>query len=62
MLVALSREAQRLQPLAEQKVSRLAWLVGFDIHGQHCHVEPREQKLNAKGQWSRGRALELRGV
>ena len=45
---------------AEPKPCRLAWLVGFDRYDQRCHVEPREQKLNAKGQWSRGRAVALR--
>lgn len=38
--------------------SRLAWLISGQ--GAYLQVEPREQKLNAKGQWSKGRAVALR--
>lgn len=38
--------------------SRLAWLISG--HGAYIQVEPREQKLSAKGQWSKGRAVALR--
>lgn len=38
--------------------SRLAWLISGQ--GAHIQVEPREQKLSAKGQWSKGRAVALK--
>lgn len=59
-LAALRPTAAPGAAASETKPCRLAWLVGFDARGQHCRVEPREQKLNAKGQWSRGRPVALR--
>jgi superfamily II DNA or RNA helicase len=41
-----------------QKPARLAWFVTVNAHV--LHVEPREQKLGAKGQWSKGRAVALK--
>ncbi|HLA32618.1 MAG TPA: ATP-dependent helicase, partial [Pseudomonas sp.] len=43
---------------AAQKSSRLAWLISLDHYMDK--VEPREQKLGAKGQWSKGRAVALK--
>ncbi len=40
------------------KTSRLAWFINIDAYMHN--VEPREQKLSAKGQWSKGRAVALR--
>ena len=40
------------------KISRLAWLISLDRYMDK--VEPREQKLGAKGQWSKGRAVALK--
>ena len=40
------------------KTSRLAWLISLDRYMDK--VEPREQKLGAKGQWSKGRAVALK--
>jgi len=37
---------------------RLVWLISLS-HGR-VMLEPREQKLSAKGQWSKGRAVALR--
>ncbi|MDP3977230.1 MAG: DEAD/DEAH box helicase [Pseudomonas sp.] len=41
-----------------QKSARLAWLITFSPY--QLSVEPREQKLGAKGQWSKGRAVALK--
>ena len=43
---------------AVQKTSRLAWFIDFGTYMDR--VEPREQKLGAKGQWSKGRAVALK--
>ncbi|NBB11621.1 DEAD/DEAH box helicase [Pseudomonas sp. SLFW] len=45
-------------PAADEKNTRLAWHVLLD--GYWEKVEPREQKRNAKGQWSSGRAVSLK--
>jgi hypothetical protein len=39
------------------KSSRMAWLLRHDRYG--TELEPREQKLGAKGQWSKGRPVAL---
>jgi SNF2 family DNA or RNA helicase/predicted negative regulator of RcsB-dependent stress response len=52
-----------LQPAVNVEVvkeSRLAWLVGWDEHLGIRALEPREQKRDAQGGWSRGRALGLK--
>ncbi|MGJ0534806.1 MAG: DEAD/DEAH box helicase [Methylocystis sp.] len=40
------------------KTSRLAWFISLGSYMDK--VEPREQKLGAKGQWSKGRAVALK--
>ena len=40
--------------------SRLVWLVGFDPRHGLTEVEAREQKRDARGAWSKGRALGLK--
>ncbi len=42
------------------KESRLIWLVRYDAHLGVQEIEPREQKRDAQGAWSRGRALGLK--
>ena len=42
------------------KVSRLAWLISFDARHGITTLEPREQKRDAKGAWSRGRVVGLK--
>lgn len=42
-----------------EKPTRLAWLLKFDDYGR-IDIEPREQKLQAKGGWSKGRAVALK--
>jgi len=60
---ALQALAQIKKPAAENAAApsrdrRLAWLLSRD-DGQRLHLEPREQKLNAKGQWGKGRPVAL---
>jgi superfamily II DNA or RNA helicase len=52
-----------LQPAVNVEVvkeSRLAWMIGYDEHLGVRAVEPREQKRDAQGGWSRGRAIGLK--
>ena len=42
------------------KESRLVWLLKFDPAYGMQEIEPREQKRDAQGGWSRGRALGLK--
>jgi len=52
-----------LQPAANVEVvkeSRLAWMIGYDEHLGVRAIEPREQKRDAQGGWSRGRAIGLK--
>jgi superfamily II DNA or RNA helicase len=42
-----------------EKPTRLAWMLSFDDNGR-LKVEPREQKQQAKGGWSKGRAVALK--
>ncbi|MDD1620491.1 MAG: DEAD/DEAH box helicase [Methylococcaceae bacterium] len=43
-----------------EKPTRLAWLLSFDDTHDYIKAEPREQKLQAKGGWSKGRAVALK--
>jgi superfamily II DNA or RNA helicase len=38
---------------------RLIWLIAYYGTGS-CHLEPREQKINAKGEWSKGRPIAIK--
>jgi len=52
-----------LQPAVNVEVvreSRLAWMIGYDEHMGVRAIEPREQKRDAQGGWSRGRAIGLK--
>lgn len=42
------------------KESRLVWLLRFQDEMGVQHIEPREQKRDAQGGWSRGRAVGLK--
>ena len=42
-----------------EKPMRMAWLLSLDQQGR-IKVEPREQKQQAKGGWSKGRAIALK--
>jgi superfamily II DNA or RNA helicase len=45
-------------PAVDEKNTRLAWLISIDRYTRKA--EPREQKRNSKGQWSKGRAVALK--
>lgn len=52
-----------LQPALNQEVvreSRLVWMIRYDPHLGVQEIEPREQKRDAQGGWTRGRALGLK--
>jgi SNF2 family DNA or RNA helicase len=52
-----------LQPAVNVEVvkeSRLAWLVSWDEHLGVRALEPREQKRDVQGGWTRGRSLALK--
>jgi hypothetical protein len=53
-----------LQPAVNKEVvvkeSRLVWLLSYDPHYGVTQLEPREQKRDAKGGWSRGRAMGMK--
>lgn len=40
--------------------SRLAWMISYDPKYDIGHVEPREQKRDARGNWTKGRAVALK--
>ncbi len=42
------------------KATRLVWLVSHDEKNHTLNLSPREQKQQAKGQWSAGRAIALK--
>jgi SNF2 family DNA or RNA helicase len=42
------------------KESRLVWMIGYDPHMGVRSLEPREQKRDAQGGWSKGRAVGLK--
>jgi len=52
-----------LQPAVNAEVvreSRLVWMIRYDDHMGVQELEPREQKRDAQGGWSRGRAMGLK--
>ncbi len=52
-----------LQPALNAEVvreSRLVWMIRYDEHMGIRELEPREQKRDAQGGWSRGRAIGLK--
>ncbi|WP_331832909.1 DEAD/DEAH box helicase [Pseudomonas sp. LH21] len=59
-LSALSQLKPANAPVAAagKKSTRLAWLLSLHRYGNQ--LEPREQKLGAKGQWSKGRPVALK--
>ncbi|MEH2434793.1 MAG: DEAD/DEAH box helicase [Nostoc sp.] len=50
-----SRPQTSLKPESEL---RLAWFITF--YPTRCVLQPREQKVNAKGEWSKGRPIALK--
>jgi hypothetical protein len=55
----ISLQASAPAPEAD-KESRLVWLIAYDAHLGVREIEPREQKRDAQGNWTRGRALGLK--
>ena len=52
-----------LQPAVNTEVvkeTRLVWTISFDHHYGVREIEPREQKRDAQGGWSRGRVVGLK--
>ncbi|HVK53866.1 MAG TPA: DEAD/DEAH box helicase [Burkholderiales bacterium] len=50
----------RLQPASAAKTkdqTRLVWLIEYDPEDHQVDIEPREQKRDARGAWSKGRPL-----
>ncbi|MDF5733716.1 MAG: SNF2-related protein, partial [Rhizonema sp. PD38] len=55
-LANIQRQPQTLgKPESEL---RLAWFITF--YSSRCILQPREQKVNAKGEWSKGRPIALK--
>jgi len=49
------------RPAASKRPGRLAWWVWRDPEARAAYViEPREQRRDAKGQWTRGKAISLK--
>ena len=60
-LGALGKLASELAvPAPKPLGSRLVWMVTYDVGSSSCVVEPREQKRDSAGHWTRGRQLSLR--
>ncbi|WP_414578920.1 DEAD/DEAH box helicase [Anabaena sp. CCY 9402-a] len=55
-LANLQKESQT-HPKAESEL-RLAWFITF--YPSRCVLQPKEQKVNAKGEWSKGRPIALK--
>ncbi|BAY95863.1 MULTISPECIES: DEAD/DEAH box helicase [unclassified Tolypothrix] len=45
-------------PVKAQTELRLAWFITF--YPSKCILQPREQKVNAKGEWSKGRPIAIK--
>ena len=51
------------RPVTSQRPARLAWWVWRDPEARTPYaIEPREQRRDAKGQWTRGKAVSLKRV
>ncbi|TFI54938.1 DEAD/DEAH box helicase [Mastigocladus laminosus UU774] len=55
-LANLQKEPQA--PVKAQAELRLAWFITF--YPSKCVLQPREQKVNAKGEWSKGRPIAIK--
>jgi SNF2 family DNA or RNA helicase len=56
-LISLQASTPAPEP---DKESRLVWLIAYDAHLGVRELEPREQKRDAHGNWTRGRAIGLK--
>jgi hypothetical protein len=59
-LSALINLQQDAPAAARGASSRLVWLIAYDAQYGDIEIEPREQKRDARGNWSKGRALGLK--
>ena len=62
-LDALSRVSssdKRSEGVVADKPVRLAWLLSYEEQYHRLRIEPREQKQQAKGGWSKGRNVSLK--
>lgn len=57
-LPKLERKADAV--VQTDKPTRLVWLLSYDEASHQLDIEPREQKQQAKGGWSKGRAIALK--
>jgi hypothetical protein len=51
-------QKQPQTPGKPESEMRLAWFITF--YPSKCVLQPKEQKVNAKGEWSKGRAIALK--
>ncbi|MBS9384168.1 MAG: DEAD/DEAH box helicase [Dolichospermum sp. BR01] len=51
-------QKQPQTPGKPESEMRLAWFITF--YPSRCILQPKEQKVNAKGEWSKGRAIALK--
>jgi SNF2 family DNA or RNA helicase len=56
-LASLNKEPQATAAILETR-QRLAWFITFKADG--CNVQPREQAINVKGEWGKGRNIALK--
>ncbi|WP_317203137.1 DEAD/DEAH box helicase [Janthinobacterium sp.] len=59
-LSALINLQQGAPAESDNKLSRLVWLITYNPDHGIAEVEPREQKRDARGAWSKGRAVGLK--
>jgi len=57
-LINLQQQAPAVE--ASAGATRLVWLIGYDARHGIGAIEPREQKRDARGAWSKGRAMGLK--
>ncbi|WP_404358523.1 DEAD/DEAH box helicase [Methylotuvimicrobium sp. KM1] len=59
-LLGLGNTGQQSGAVQTEKPTRMVWLVNFQEKYKSVSIEPREQKQQAKGGWSKGRAVALK--
>ena len=61
-LLALNKKAvpgKRVHDQVHENDQRMAWFLYYENNGE-CEISPREQKINAKGIWTKGRPVALK--
>ncbi|MBD9356868.1 DEAD/DEAH box helicase [Methylomonas albis] len=60
-LLNLPKQERKADAVVQtDKPTRLVWLLSYDEASHQLDIEPREQKQQAKGGWSKGRAIALK--